>query len=52
MEVAPVKAGAGDLRGDGLSTARRVMQRHGGTMETELQGEHLQILLQLPDQSG
>ena len=49
VEVAPVKAGAGDLRGDGLSTARRVMQRHGGTLETELQGEHLQILLQLPD---
>ena len=46
VEVAPVKAGAGDLRGDGLSTARRVMQRHGATLETELQGEHLQILLQ------
>ena len=40
VEVAPVKAGAGDLRGDGLATARRVMQRHGGTLETELQGEH------------
>ena len=49
VEVAPVKAGAGDLRGDGLAIARRVMQRHGGTLETELQGEHLQILLQLPD---
>ena len=50
VEVAPVKAGAADLRGDGLAIARRVMQRHGGTLETELQGERLQILLQLPDQ--
>ena len=52
VEVSPVKAGAADLRGDGLAIARRVMQRHGGTLETELQGERLQILLQLPDQSG
>ena len=52
VEVAPVKAGGADLRGDGLAIARRVMQRHGGTLETELQGEHLQILLQLPDQRG
>ena len=52
VEVAPVKAGAADLRGDGLSTARRAIQRHGGTLETELQGERLQILLQLPDQKS
>ena len=50
VEVAPVKAGAADLCGDGLAIARRVMQRHGGSLETELQGEHLQVLLQLPDQ--
>ena len=52
VEVAPVKAGAGDLRGDGLAIARRVMQRHGGSLETELQGKRLQILLQLPDQKS
>ena len=50
VEVAPVRATSADLNGGGLSTAWRVTQRHGGTLETELQGERLRILLQLPDQ--
>ncbi|WP_407543260.1 PAS domain S-box protein (plasmid) [Deinococcus radiomollis] len=49
VDVWPVRATAADLQGDGLATARRVVQRHGGTLEAELQGEHLRILLKLPD---
>ena len=49
VEVAPVRADLAGLHGDGLATARRVIQRHGGTLETELQGEHLRIRLHLPD---
>ena len=37
------------LAGDLAATVVVVSSKSGGTLETELQGEHLQILLQLPD---
>lgn len=50
VTVTPVGADPAELIG-GLGVARRVIQRHGGTLEMHLEGERIEILLQLPDQT-
>ncbi|GAA5513942.1 protein-glutamate methylesterase/protein-glutamine glutaminase [Deinococcus carri] len=48
VAVAPLDPGATTLDGNGLSTARRVAQRHGGTLDVNTQGEVARFVIQLP----
>ncbi|GGK44097.1 hypothetical protein GCM10008955_42370 [Deinococcus malanensis] len=38
LTVTPIHVGEGDLSEDGLTTVRRVVQRHGGTLGVDARG--------------
>ncbi|WP_216322464.1 PAS domain S-box protein [Deinococcus aestuarii] len=52
VTVTPTQAEGADPGGDGLATARRVVRRHGGTLDVDVRGDQARFVVRLPGRLG